>query len=178
MPLIVHDTPQPCGGTILDHTTPYPMVGTERYHRLHIGTYVGFGIDYTVACAALTLGGVLDEFPNLKFMFFEAGASWMGYAMVGCDRAFYIERACSRTNTPPSELIKRHCLTAIENLDPTEQLVDAYGSEIFILGTDFPHPEFQRLPNGPSDILDKPGLTEVDKANILGGNIARVLKMA
>ncbi len=175
--LIVHDTPQPCGGTIRDHTTPYPMVGTERYHRLHLGTYVGFGIDYTVACAALTLGGVFDEFPDLRFLFYEAGASWMMYAMLGCDRAFYIERACSRTNTPPSELIKQHCVTAIESLEPVEQLVQAYGSENFILGTDFPHPEFQRLPNATSDIEEKPGLSDEAKRNILGGNLVRMLKL-
>lgn len=177
MPLIVHDTPQPCGGGILDHQTPYPMVGTERYHRLHIGTYVGFGIDYTVACAALTLGGVFDEFPDLRFLFYEAGASWMMYAMLGCDRAFYIERACSRTNTRPSELIREHCLTAIESIEPVEQLVQAYGADNFILGTDFPHPEFQRLPNATTDITDKPGLSDEAKQKILGGNLARVLKV-
>jgi aminocarboxymuconate-semialdehyde decarboxylase len=177
MACIVHDTPQPCGGAIIDHTTPYPMVGTERMHRLHIGTYVGFGLDYTIACAALTLGGVLDEFPGLRFLFYEAGASWMQYAMVGCDRSFYIERACSRTQTPPSELIRRHCVSAIENLDPVEQMVAAYGSDNFILGTDFPHPEFQRLPNATGDIEDKAGLSPEDKRKILGGNLARMLKL-
>jgi predicted TIM-barrel fold metal-dependent hydrolase len=174
---MVHNNTQPCGGTILDHTTSYPMVGTERYHRLHLGTYVGFGIDYTVACAALSLGGVLDEFPNLRFLFFEAGAGWMTYAMYGSDRSFYIERACARTNTPPSELIKAHCYTAVESLEPLEQMVAAYGSENFLIGTDFPHPEFQRLPNATSDITDRPGLTQEDKDNILGGNFARALKL-
>jgi predicted TIM-barrel fold metal-dependent hydrolase len=174
---IVHNSTQPCGGAIIDHTTPYPMVGTERYHRLHIGTYIGFGLDYTVACAALTLGGVLDEFPDLRFMFYEAGASWMLNAMLGCDRSFHIERACSRTNQLPSDLIKRHCLTPIESLEPVEQIVAAYGSDNFIIGTDFPHPEFQRLPNATTDITDKPGLSEEDKNKILGGNLARFLKL-
>jgi aminocarboxymuconate-semialdehyde decarboxylase len=177
MTCIVHNSTQPCGGAIIDHTTPYPMVGTERYHRLHIGTYVGFGIDYTVACVSLSLGGVLDEFPELRFLFYEAGASWLPYAMLGADRSFYIERACARTNTLPSELIKRHCVTAIESLEPVEQLVAAYGADNFILGTDFPHPEFQRLPNATTDITDKQGLSGEDKAKILGGNLARVLKL-
>ena len=175
---IVHNTPQPCGGSLVDHTTPYPMVGTERYHELHLGTYLGFGLDYAVSCAALTLGGVLDAFPNLRFLFFEAGAGWMNYAMTGCDRSFYIEPACARTKTLPSELIKKHCLTAVENLEPIEQFVAVHGSENYIIGTDFPHPEFQRLPNATKDILDKPLLSDQDKSNILGGNMARVLRLS
>ena len=177
MTCFVHDTPQPCGGSILHHTTPYPMVGWERYERLHIGTYIGFGIDYAVAAAALTLGGVLDEFPNLRFMFMEGGALWLGYAMAGADRSFFIEPACSRTRNRPSELMMKHFVTEVQGLEPVEQIVAAYGSEHLFLSTDFPHPEFQALPNSPSDITDKPGLSDQDKANILGGNLARFLKV-
>jgi aminocarboxymuconate-semialdehyde decarboxylase len=181
MACIVHNNTQGCenyrGSVLFDHITAYPMVGTERYHRLHLGTYLGFGLDYAVACAALTLGGVLDEFPNLRFLFFEAGAGWMTYAMLGCDRSFYIERPCSRTDTPPSQLIKQHCLTAIESLEPVEQMVEAYGADNFVLGTDFPHAEFRMLPNATTDITDKPGLSDEDKAKILGGNFARALKL-
>lgn len=177
MTCLVHDTPQPCGGGILHHTTPYPMVGTERYERLHIGTYLGFGIDYTVACAALTLGGVLDEFPDLRFVFMEGGALWMSYAMAGADRSFFIEPACSRTRTRPSELILKHCLTEVQGLEPVEQIVAAQGADNLFLSTDFPHPEFQALPNATSDITDKPGLSDEDKGKILGGNLARFLKV-
>jgi predicted TIM-barrel fold metal-dependent hydrolase len=173
---MVHNHTQGHRGTMYDHQTEYPMVGTERYHRLHIGTYLGFGIDYTVACAALTLGGVLDRFPGLRFAFFEAGATWWAYAMAGADRSFYIERACSRTNTPPSELMRRHTLTTVENVEPLEQLVAAYGADNFVIGTDFPHPEFQRLPNGHADITQA-AISPEDQAKILGGNIARFLEL-
>ena len=173
---MVHNYTQGHRGNFHDHRTSYPMVGTERYHRLHMGTYVGFGLDYTVACAALTLGGVLDRFPKLRFVFFEAGASWMAYAMHGADRSFYIERACARTNTRPSELIKQHCMTAVESIEPLEQLVEAYGADNFVIGTDFPHPEFQRLPNATTDITGS-GLSGEDKDKILGGNLARALRL-
>lgn len=177
MVCFVHDTPQPCGGAILHHSTPYPMVGWQRYQRLHIGTYLGFGIDYTVAVAALSLGGVFDEFPNLRFVFMEGGALWMSYAMAGADRSFFIEPACSRTRNRPSELILQHCLTEVQGLEPVEAIVSAQGADNLFLSTDFPHPEFQAMPNSISDITDKKGLTEEEKAKILGGNLARFLKL-
>lgn len=173
---MVHNYTQGHRGNMFDHRTSYPMVGTERYHRMHIGTYIGFGLDYTISCAALSLGGVLDRFPKLRFAFFEAGASWMAYAMHGADRSFYIERACSRTDTRPSELIKRHCMTAIEAVEPVEQLVAAYGADNYLIGTDFPHPEFQRLPNASTDITGS-GISTKDQNNILGGNLARMLNL-
>ena len=174
MACIIHGIPQGCGGAIIDHSTSYPMVGTERYHRLHIGTYLGFGLEYAVAATSLTLGGVVDEFPNLKFLFYEAGAGWLPYAMLGADRSFYIEPQCARTQTPPSELMKKHFLTAIENLEPVEQLVEAYGADNFFLGTDFPHPEWQFLPNGTEDVTTR-NIKQEDKDKILGGNISKVL---
>lgn len=173
---MVHNYTQGHRGNMFDHRTSYPMVGTERYHRMHIGTYIGFGLDYTISCAALTIGGVLDRFPKLRFAFFEAGASWMAHAMHGADRSFYIERACSRTDTRPSELILQHCMTAVESIEPLEQLVAAYGAKNYLIGTDFPHPEFQRLPNEYTDITNSKLSTE-DQNNILGGNLARFLKL-
>jgi predicted TIM-barrel fold metal-dependent hydrolase len=177
MTCFVHDTPQPCGGTILHHSTPYPMVGWERYERLHIGTYLGFGIDYTVAVASLSLGGVFDEFPNLRFMFMEGGALWMRYAMSGSDRSFFIEPACARTRNLPSDLIRAHCITEVQGLEPVEAVVAAFGNaDNLFMSTDFPHPEFQALPNETDDITSA-NLSDEDKAKILGGNLARFLKV-
>ncbi len=177
MTCFVHDTPQPCGGTILHHTTPYPMVGWERYERLHIGTYLGFGIDYAVAAASLSLGGVLDEFPKLRFAFMEGGALWLSYAMAGADRSFFIEPACARTRNRPSELMLKHFLTEVQGMEPVEHIVAAQGADNLFMSTDFPHPEFQALPNSTSDITDNAALSEEAKGKILGGNLARFLKV-
>jgi aminocarboxymuconate-semialdehyde decarboxylase len=174
----VHHIPQPCGNRrTIDHQPRYPMIGMERMRRLHLGTYVGFGLEYIMAVSSLTLGGVLDEFPNLRFCFFEAGASWLPYAMYGADRSFEIEPQCARTTQLPSEVIKKHCLTAVEPAEHLEQMVSAIGSENFFFGTDFPHPEYQRYQNTAAAITDRPGLSDQDKQNILGNNISRYLRL-
>ena len=65
----------------------------------------------------------------------------------------------------------------MENLEPLDQLVEVYGADNFVIGTDYPHPEFQRLPNAPGDVTNSKKLSDEDKAKILGGNIARALKL-
>lgn len=172
--IFVHAIPQSCGGSLGDHVPRYPIVGQERMRRLHLGVYVGFALEYSIACAALSLGGVLDEFPNLRFCFFEAGAGWLPYTMMGCDRSFYIQNACSRTRTPPSELIKKHCFTAMESTEHIPALVTAAGSENFFFGTDYPHGEYQFLPNDVSTYAGLP-IPDEDKANILGRTMLRIL---
>lgn len=177
--IFVHQITQGCSGgpAVVDHPPRYPMVGYERMRRLHIGTYLGFGLEYAMACAALSLGGVLDEFPNLRFCFFEAGAGWLPYAMLGCDRSFLIEPACARTKTMPSELIKQHCFTAVESRENIPALVQMMGgSENMFFGTDYPHPEYQWLPNMVNGITGHEGLSDRDKENILGRNMLRALK--
>ena len=77
----------------------------------------------------------------------------------------------------PSELIKRHCFTAVESMEPVEQMVEVYGADNFFIGTDFPHPEFQFLPNYTTHITER-RLAEEDKAKILGGNLAGVLNIS
>ncbi len=178
LPLLVHHIPQGCvGRTTVDHQPLYHMIGMERMRRLHIGTYLGFGLEYTLAVAALTLGGVMDEFPNLKFAFFEAGASWLPYARLGCERSSFIEPQCSRNTTPPSELIRTRMLTAIEPVEHMEALVTTLGNEMFFFGTDFPHPEYLAYENTAASVTDRQGLNSQDKALILGGNIGRMLGM-
>jgi aminocarboxymuconate-semialdehyde decarboxylase len=129
-----------------------------------------------MACAALSLGGVLDEFPNLRFCFFEAGAGWLPYAMMGCDRAFHIRRECSRTETLPSKMIRKHCFTAVESTEHIPALVQSIGSENFFFGTDYPHGEYQYLPNTVESITGLEGISDRDKENILGRTMLRALK--
>ena len=95
---------------------------------------------------------------------------------MGCDRAFYIRSKCSRTTTRPSELLKKHCFTAVESTEHIPSLVQSMGSENFFFGTDYPHGEYQFLPNTVGSITGLEGITQRDKENILGRTMLRVLK--
>ena len=143
--------------------------------RLHISNYLGFGFEYMMGMASLTLGGVLEEFPNLKFCFFEAGGSWLPWVMYTLDRTYNVERQCARCTTPPSELIRKSSLVAVE---PDEACITgaiaSIGSGNFIIGSDYPHPP-STYPTTAAGIETMAGLSQQDRDNILGLNFANLL---
>ncbi|MGH9919115.1 MAG: amidohydrolase family protein, partial [Nitrososphaerales archaeon] len=92
--LYVHHNPFSC--QVSDHIPTTWTIGWERMRRLHISNYLGFAFEYMVGMASLTLGGVLKEFPDLSFCFFEAGGSWLPWAMYTLDRVYGVEPQCAR----------------------------------------------------------------------------------
>jgi aminocarboxymuconate-semialdehyde decarboxylase len=174
--LYVHHNPFACN--VIEHKPTTYTLGWERMSRLHVSNYLGFAFEYMMGMAALTLGGVLEHFPELKFCFFEAGGSFLPYTMYTLDRVYGIEPQCARCSRPPSELIRQSCFVAVE---PDEfclpQAVSAIGSENFIIGSDYPHSP-STFPNTAAGIERMEGLTAQDRDNILGANMQRLFKIS
>ncbi len=172
VPFAVHGTPFTC--MVHDHIPSNFTLGWERMRRLHISNYLGFGFEYMVNMASLTLGGLLKDFPNLRFTYLEAGGSWLPWAMYTLDRVHGIEPQCSRCDILPSEHIRETCLVMAE---PDETVivdaVNAIGSKNFIIGSDYPHPP-STFPNTTSGIENMKGLSEEAKEDMLGGNLKRM----
>jgi aminocarboxymuconate-semialdehyde decarboxylase len=171
--LYVHHNPFNC--QVRDHVPSTYTLGWERMRRLHISNYLGFAFEYMVGMASLTLGGLLEEFPKLKFVFFEAGGSWLPWAMYTLDRVYGVEQQCARCTEKPSDLIRRSCYVAVEpDEGPLAAAVSSIGSENFVLGSDYPHPP-STYPNTAAGLEEMEGLSQQDKENILGRNIQRLL---
>ncbi len=173
--LYVHHNPFPC--QVSEHLVRTYTLGWERMRRLHVSNYLGFAFEYMMGMASLTLGGVLEQFPKLKFCFFEAGGSFLPYTMYTLDRVYRVEPQCARCSRPPSEMIREACFVAVE---PDEfclpQSVAAIGSENFIIGSDYPHAP-STFPNTAAGIERMDGLSDRDKENILGGNMQRLFRL-
>src|SRR5215475_13914015 len=108
----VHGNPFNC--QVNDHVPSTYTLGWERLRRLHISNYLGFAFEGMMCCASLTLGGLLEEFPDLKFCNFESGGSWLPWVYYTLDRVYGVEPQCARCDVPPSELIKKSCFVAVE----------------------------------------------------------------
>lgn len=171
--LYVHHNPFNC--QVRDHVPSTYTIGWERMRRMHVSNYLGFAFEYMMGMASLTLGGVLEEFPNLKFVFFEAGGSWLPWVMYTLDRVYGVEPQCARCTEKPSDLIRKSCFVAVE---PDEfclpAAVSAIGAKNFVIGSDYPHPP-STYPTTAAGIETMEGLSEQDKLDILGGNIQRLL---
>ncbi len=124
-----------------------------------------------MAMASLTLGGLLKEFPNLRFAFFEAGGSWLPWIMYTLDRVYEVEPQCARCEIPPSQHIRESCVVAVE---PDERAIvgaiATIGSKNFIIGSDYPHPP-STYPNTAAGIEEMEGLSAEAKDDILGRNL-------
>jgi hypothetical protein len=152
--------------------------GWERMNRMHISNYLGFAFEYMVGMASLTLGGVLNQFSDLKLCFFEVGGAWLPWLMYTLDRVHHVEPQCSRVPNPPSEYIKRSCMVAVE---PDEwclpQAIASIGSENFIIGSDYPHPP-STYPNTAAGLENMEGLTPAQKEKILERNLMPWMKFS
>jgi aminocarboxymuconate-semialdehyde decarboxylase len=54
-----------------------PLLGVERFARYNLDVCLGFPFEVFTAISALSLSGLLDRFPTLKFGFFEVGIGWI-----------------------------------------------------------------------------------------------------
>ncbi len=136
---------------------------------------IGNPLDTTVAVSHLIFGGVLDAYPKLKICLAHGG----GYAAAYSgrfDHAHWARPDCRRLikNRPTSYLRKLYFDTIVFTHHQLEYLASVYGADHIILGTDYPYD--MALPNAVS-FVEKARLARADKASILGGTAARLLKL-
>jgi len=136
---------------------------------------IGNPLDTTVAVSHLIFGGVLDAYPKLKICLAHGG----GYAAAYSGRFDHAHSArsdCRRLikQRPTSYLKKLYFDTIVFTHHQLEYLTSLYGSDHIILGTDYPYD--MALPNAVR-FVESAKLGTADKAAILGGNAARLLKI-
>ncbi len=136
---------------------------------------IGNPLDTTVAVSHLIFGGVLEAYPKLKICLAHGG----GYAAAYSGRYDHAHRArsdCRRLiKQPPTTYLKRlYFDTVVFTHHQLEYLTRLYGSDHIILGTDYPYD--MALPEAVKFVASA-ALKPADKAAILGGNAARLLKI-
>jgi len=142
--------------------------------RADLGNIIGNPLETTYFLSRLIFDGVFDRFPNLKVIGAHAG----GYLPSYLGRSDY---ACNRPNTncaskrPARAYLQSQILidTMVFSAEGLRHLVAEVGSSQVVYGTDVPY----TWPVTVDLVLDAPFLNDAQKEAILGGNLARLLRV-
>jgi len=137
---------------------------------------IGNPLDSTVAVSHLIFGGVLDDYPDLKICVAHGGGFLPAYSG-RMDHAHGARKDCRRcTEHPPTTYLKRlYFDTVVFTHHQLEYLVNLYGADHILLGTDYPYDMGMQDPVG--FVESSANLDQKQKVAIAGGNAAQLLKI-
>ena len=155
---------------------PQNVIGAERLSRYHLGNLIGNPTDTAVAAASLIFGGVLKEFPRLKFYLAHGGGT-CPYIRGRWEHGWHVRpEAKLLIQRPPSEYFRLLYFDSLTYSVPALQfLVQSVGAERVMLGTDYPADMAESDP--VKRISDLPGVTDHQKDLIFGDNAEALFKL-
>lgn len=118
--------------------------------------------------------GLATRFPRLRILPVENGSAWVRPLVRKLQKVY--ERAPSAFDEDPLVAFKRCVWVHPFHEEDPVGLAQLIGVENVVFGSDYPHPEGMYDPVTFVDELE--GLPPADQASIMGGNLARIMKLA
>jgi predicted TIM-barrel fold metal-dependent hydrolase len=162
------------------HSAPgmnIPLPAAERFSNYAQVHLLSFPVDQMVAFTALALGGVLDEFPSLRFAFLEAGVGWAPYFLARAEehREKRGDMLPGMTSAAREYVERGQCYFSVECEDPfLEFYVEQLGPDSVVFASDYPHwdADFPGTVNEMMQTASKLG--DESAAKVMGGNAMRL----
>jgi aminocarboxymuconate-semialdehyde decarboxylase len=155
---------------------PDGFTEARRLADHYFATIIGNPLDSTVALHHLIFGGVLRDHPNLKLVVAHGGGFLPAYSGRIDHAASARPDACEQIARMPTTYLKRCYFDAlVYTHHQLEYLVEEYGADHMLMGTDYPADMGEVDPVGM--IEGCPGLVDAERRAILGGNAARLLRL-
>lgn len=135
---------------------------------------IGHPLEETICAGRLIFDGVMERFPGLKLVFSHGGGFLPMYAG-RFDHAYHAREDVRKgLPRPPSEYLSMFFFdTMVFEPDQIGFLVDQYGADHLLLGTDYPYDMGEDDPLGLIGRVG--GLTHDDRDLIVGGNASRLM---
>ncbi len=155
---------------------PNGFTGGERLSDHYFINVIGNPLDSTVAIGYLVFDGVLERFPKLKIVSAHGGG-YVSHYPARMDHA-WAAREDTRTalrRRPRESLAKLYFDTIVFDREQLRHLVNLWGADHVVVGTDYPYDMGWYDPRGFVGGCDF--LKDADKAKILGLNAAKLLKI-
>jgi aminocarboxymuconate-semialdehyde decarboxylase len=155
---------------------PNNVIGADRLGNYHLGNLIGNPTDTAVAAASLIFGGVLKEFPRLKFYLAHGGGT-CPYIRGRWEHGWRVRpEAKVNIHKPPSEYLPLLYFDSLAHSVPALNfLVETMGPERVMLGTDYPADMSDTDP--VKTIASLPHLSDAEREMIYGGNAMKLFKI-
>ena len=161
---------------ILIFIHPEGFTHVDRFTNHYFINLIGHPLESTLAISHLIFGGVLDRYPGLKICVAHGGGFIPTYAG-RMDHAHRERDDCREIiASPPSSYLRKFYFdTLVFEPDQLAFLIEKYGADHILLGTDYPYDMGEEDPLGLVGKVDK--LNADARAAVCGLNAARLLKL-
>ncbi len=166
---------QELGAVIFMH--PIGFTDGARLVDHYFNNVIGNPLETTVAASHLIFDGVMERYPRLKIVLPHAGG-YLGHYWARMDHAHRARPDCRTViKKAPSAYLKKFYFDTIA-FDPhmLGNLIEKWGADHVVLGTDYPYDMGETDPVGLVNSVA--GLTRAERESIMGGNAARLLGIA
>jgi len=161
------------GAVVFMH--PIGFTHGERLLDHYFNNVIGNPLETTVAASHLIFDGVMERHPKLKVVL-PHGGGYLAHYWARMDHAWRARPDCRvsiKKRKPSSYLEKFYFDTITFDRGMLSHLVERFGADHVLLGTDYPYDMGVEDPLG---FIDKvPKLSASGKSKIMGGNAARLL---
>jgi aminocarboxymuconate-semialdehyde decarboxylase len=160
------------GVVIFMHPLGYTQA--DRLTNHYFNNVIGNPLDSTVAVSHLIFDGVLQRYPKLKFVVAHGGG-FIAHYWARMDHAWRARPDCRTIiKNPPSSYLEKFYFDSI-TFDPEmlKRLIDKFGADHVVLGTDYPYDMGEEDPLGLIKQVKR--LPKSARDLIQGGNAARLL---
>ncbi len=154
-------------------------IGVGRYGDLFFNHIFHHPFEQMLAMASVVAGGVLDQFPRLRFAFLEGDSGWLPWWVDRLDDHYEKLASLVPAKAEPSEYIKGSQCYVGSEVDETTflQTAEAVGEDHVVFASDYCHWD-SKMPGAVAAILDRPTLPDRLKRKILSENPARLYRLA
>jgi aminocarboxymuconate-semialdehyde decarboxylase len=154
---------------------PIDVIGAQRLAPYYLGNLLGNPFDNAVAAAHLIFGGVLDRLKRFTVCLPHAGGAFP-YLVGRLSRGWEVRNECKHLKRPPSAYLRRFAYDTItHSAEALRYLIGLVGADRVMLGSDYCFDMGYARP--VQIVTGLHGLSAADKARILGGNAARLLRL-
>ena len=153
---------------------PNGFVHGQRLADHYLINTLGMPMDSTVFIGRMIFGGVMERFPDLKVCVTHGGG-YLPFYPARFDHAYEAREDCREhiTREPSSYLAQMYFDTMVFDPQMIRTLVQRWGADHVLLGTDYPYDMGETDPLGLLAKVEDLGDRERDL--IAGGNAARLL---